>query len=190
MVINDLVQIIRDVAITREEPPTRKWSKGSKFLIPKQVNRLRRLEDGWLNGEGKAPASKGLDWLEETFSRLYSPELHLPYLYPTVEGGVQAEWPLGSVELSVEINLEQRSGWLYSLDFSNDEEIDRTLNLTSESAWSELRSLIEKYGGTRTRYVRRNFTSSPSAPVMDFRRTAYFPNIQTHKERQSETVSL
>ena len=59
-----------------------------------QLDELRLLQDGWLEGEGIAPPSAGLDWLHDAFDRHFPDEAPLPYLYPTETGGVQAEWVL------------------------------------------------------------------------------------------------
>ena len=73
--------------------------------VPSRLCELRRLKNGWLDGEGVAPAPEFLDWLAGTFDRLYPDELPLPHIYPTVEGGVQAEWSLSSHEVSLSIDF-------------------------------------------------------------------------------------
>ena len=64
--------------------------------VPAQLSELREMEDGWLDGEGVAPGHELLDWLSAQFDRCYPDDLALPHIYPTVEGGVQAEWSISA----------------------------------------------------------------------------------------------
>ena len=65
--------------------------------IGSQLDQLRLLKDGWLEGEGLSPPEAGLDWLRSAFDRHFPEEAPLPHLYPTETGGVQAEWSIGSM---------------------------------------------------------------------------------------------
>ena len=44
--------------------------------------------DGWLDGDGKAPSSDGLEWLRDAFECNYPDEVPVPHIYPTESGGV------------------------------------------------------------------------------------------------------
>ena len=63
--------------------------------VAARLDDLRGIKNGWLDGRGFAPSSQGLDWLARCFASYYPDALPPPYLYPTAEGGVQAEWSLG-----------------------------------------------------------------------------------------------
>ena len=54
--------------------------------ISAQLDDLRLMKNGWLEGEGLAPPPEGLDWLSQAFDDHYSENLPPPYLYPTEEG--------------------------------------------------------------------------------------------------------
>ena len=104
--------------------------------VAAQLDDFRTLKDGWLNGDGVAPDHEGLDWLANQFVRLYpSDDLPLPYVYPTVEGGVNIEWDLGGEEVSFEIDLSARNGeWCgptKDLDADDVEFVD----LNDENSW-------------------------------------------------------
>ena len=71
-----------------------------------RLDELAKLEDGWLDGKGKAPAKEKLEWIADTFESSFDTGLSLPHLYPTAEGGVQAEWSLNDWEVSLDIDLE------------------------------------------------------------------------------------
>lgn len=96
------------------------------------------LKVGWLDGEGIPPAHDGLDWLSGVFDRHFPDDLPLPYLYPTAEGGVRAEWSIKPFELSLEIDLPSHAGNWHSLNLNDDAEQATTLQLDSASDWELL----------------------------------------------------
>ena len=103
--------------------------------IGRQIDELRVLEDGWLDGEGRAPSKAGLDWLLGVFGTHYPDDAARPYFYPTEAGGVQAEWPLGSREAELEIDLETHVGEWHVLDMKSGESQERTLHCDREEDW-------------------------------------------------------
>ena len=103
--------------------------------IGAQLDDLRELKPGWMNGEGVAPNLKGLDWLEDQFRKHFRCGDLLPHLYPTLAGGVQAEWTLGTREASLEVNLQTRQAEWYWLDVSGNDEEERILDLDDRSSW-------------------------------------------------------
>ena len=115
--------------------------------IPDRLGELRNMKDGWLDGDGTAPRHAGLDWLASSFERYFPIDLPLPYIFPTPEGGVEAEWSIGRHSVIFEIDLESRQGdWLH-FDKQSDEEDAQSLNLDDNSRWawltSEIRRLVE-----------------------------------------------
>lgn len=103
-----------------------------------QMESLRRLQDGWLDGEGKAPSEAGLDWMAQQL------DLHLsgrttPYLYPTLEGGVRAEWTLGRWEVSLDVDLVRKTGYWHALCMDSATwdaaEEEKSLKLSRHDDW-------------------------------------------------------
>lgn len=117
--------------------------------VPACLDEFRILQDGWLDGEGYPPSHQGLDWLAASFERYYPepPNAPLPYVYPTVEGGVQMEWSLGSKEISLEVTLADHSAEWFWTDISRGDEYERTLDLNAAADWEwiagQLRRLSE-----------------------------------------------
>jgi len=101
-----------------------------------RLEELSALPDGWLEGRGQAPPQAGLDWLGRAFDRYYPEDLPLPYLYPTEEGGVQAEWTLGPQETTLEIDLSTHRGQWHRLNLDTDEDEVKDLDLDDTEAWS------------------------------------------------------
>ena len=118
--------------------------------ITARLEELRLLKNGWLEGGGRALSHEGLDWLSRTFERHYSENLPPPYLYPTEEGGVQAEWSLGPKEVSLEIELRSHSGEWHALDMETDAVSERTLNINNANDWKwlveQIRQMNEEGG--------------------------------------------
>lgn len=110
--------------------------------VPSRLDEFRELRDGWLDGEGVAPSPDFLNWLTENFVQNYPDDLQLPHVYPTVEGGVQAEWSLLSHEVSLSIDPAAHSGeWHVLHKDTNDEDI-AVFNLTEDSGWKKLAQSI------------------------------------------------
>lgn len=80
---------------------------------------LRDLATGWLDGEGVPPPSDLLelvgDWLETHQHK----GLQQPTLYPTPQGGVEAEWRIGRVELSIEFDPNNGLAEWHQLDLDS-----------------------------------------------------------------------
>lgn len=68
---------------------------------------LKVLEDGWLDGDqGRALDAAALQRLTDVLADIHEQEeVPVPYLYPTPSGDVQAEWTIGSWELSATFKL-------------------------------------------------------------------------------------
>ena len=122
--------------------------------ISRQLLDMKILEDGWADGMqpaarwgdgyGKAPAHRGLDWLADQFAKRYDERLPKPYLYPTPEGGVQAEWPIGSNEASLEIDLTTHTAEWYCLDFNTDASNEKILDLDNAQSWGWISSELRR----------------------------------------------
>jgi hypothetical protein len=112
--------------------------------VPARLDELRFLKPGWLDGQGEAPSHEGLDWLSQAFDRHYPDDLPLPFVYPTLEGGLQAEWSIGPNEASLEIDLTTRRGGWHSLDAGTDGDESRDLDLAQPKDWQWVAERIAK----------------------------------------------
>ena len=82
----------------------------NRLDLDAQLDDLGTLRDGWLDGDGAALDRAGMKWFSTKFAELYPAELPLPYLYPTPEGGLQAEWSLHGCKMDLEVDLESHDG--------------------------------------------------------------------------------
>ena len=115
-----------------------------------RLDELGRLQDGWLDGEGKAPSQTLLDHLKTSFEDSFDPELPLPYLYPTIEGGIQAEWTLNNGwDVSMEVDSEGTNGDFRAVKICDNSEQSLSLSLSQESGWIGLNEALRSIGRNR-----------------------------------------
>ena len=114
----------------------------NRLDVPAQLDELRNIKDGWLDGKGIAPNHKDLDWLSGVFEQHYPDNATLPYTCPTPEGGIDMEWSVGKREISLEIDLVKRDGewsW-YDVDTRSSDE--NVLDLKKPSSWKWIAAQI------------------------------------------------
>jgi hypothetical protein len=114
--------------------------------VETRLEELAQLQDGWLDGKGHALDSSALHSLAQTFDQYFGADLPLPYLYPTAEGGVQAEWSLGHWEVSLEIALPTLAAEYQAVHLVTGETraLQLTLTVDDRSDWNTLNdSLIQ-----------------------------------------------
>jgi hypothetical protein len=110
--------------------------------IETRLEELARLKDRWLNGRGIALEKTALQKLAETFDKNFDSELPLPYLYPTPEGAVLAEWSIGDWAVSLEIELPEQKAEYQALNLTSDESRDLELQLSHSAAWATLNQAL------------------------------------------------
>ena len=115
--------------------------------ITVRVDELRALKRGWLDGKGDSLDSQHLDWIVEAFKNFYPNDAKLPYLFPTPEGNLFAEWSLDSNSVSLEINLSTRSADWHVLNLATDVEETKQYNLAVQEDWDSIANSIKAMGG-------------------------------------------
>ncbi len=109
-----------------------------------RLEQMAELRDGWLDGEGNAPKKERLAWLADMFDAHFDGDLPLPYLYPTAEGRVQAEWTMNGREVSLEIDLETKQGEYQALNLKDDSCSDLKFTLDNPGGWSNLNEALKQ----------------------------------------------
>lgn len=115
--------------------------------IGTRLAELAQLRPGWLDGKGQALDREGLRWLEEAFDASYDASLPLPYLYPTAEGGVQAEWTIAAWEISLTVDLLNKQAEYQAVETTVGETLEKTLDLNSAEAWRVLNADLAGFTG-------------------------------------------
>lgn len=107
-----------------------------------RLDEISKLQDGWLDGEGLAPKQQELYWFNQMFEGNYDKNLPLPLIFPTPQGGIQAEWSIGTSEISLTINLSSKEATCHLFDFSTKEENTAALKLNESEGWSRLNAML------------------------------------------------
>lgn len=115
--------------------------------VPSRLDEFRRLRNGWLDGKGRAPTDDGLDWLAHAFEQHFPDDLPLPFLYPTAEGGIQAEWSLDPYEVTLEIDLDRHHGEWHFLSMLTGAPETRDLDLDDPNSWEWLAEQLRQVSG-------------------------------------------
>lgn len=115
--------------------------------VSARLDELSALRDGWLDGEGIAPDHDGLRWLANSFEQYYDEKFTLPRLYPTVEGGIQAEWTCVKNEVSLEINLATKKSSYQAMDTDTLECNELEIDLSSDDGWKTLNEALARVAG-------------------------------------------
>jgi hypothetical protein len=109
-----------------------------------RLEQMAAIGNGWLDGKGVAPDKDKLIWLAEQFDACFDGNLTLPYLYPTAEGGVQAEWTLNNTEVSLEIDLENKQAEFQALNLKDDTCSEFTFSLANQDGWNQLNEALKQ----------------------------------------------
>jgi hypothetical protein len=110
-----------------------------------RLEQISALNDGWLDGKGLAPAKdKLLEWLANEFDANFDADLPLPYLYPTPEGGIQAEWTINDWSVTFEINLIEQRGEYQALNLRDHSCTELQIPLSKREGWNQLNEALKQ----------------------------------------------
>jgi hypothetical protein len=112
-----------------------------------RIQELKGLKDGWLDGEGVAPSDQDLDWMLEFLNKEYPDELPLPYIFPTPEGGVQLEWTIGSYDVSLDVDLSEKTAAWNEIHTETMEITEFEVNLNDAKSWEHVKNRISEMAG-------------------------------------------
>jgi hypothetical protein len=113
--------------------------------IEKRLGELGDLAEGWFDGTGTAFRPQDLAWVADTLKRAEGSGLPRPYLYPTPEGHVQAEWSFLGAEVSAEIFPQAREAHLVGVHTKTGASADRVVPLSSARGLADLVSFVNLY---------------------------------------------
>jgi hypothetical protein len=108
---------------------------------------LHSMTEGWLDGTGTAPSKDGLLWLRTTLMRMMGDyRLTRPRLFPTSEGGIEAEWSTGPWEVSATFDLATHSADLHSANVETLKDAELHVELDSLAGEREMVDFLKEYG--------------------------------------------
>ena len=131
-----------DITAT-EEGDVPSGRPGCRIPIMEQVQSLQALQDGWLDGEGRAFTDEELAWSSRLLDGIVSGfDLATPYIYPTPEGGVRAEWSRPQWEISAELDWEKKHSEVRAVRLDADEIRERSFSLAEAGQEVRLGSFL------------------------------------------------
>lgn len=123
------------------------WKGDTELDVPSRLQAFARLSDGWLNAEGLALSADGLAWFSSSFANRWPVSIPLPYVYPTLAGGVHLEWSFPTASACAEVDLTRRTAGL-TVSRTTDGELleEGDIDLVSPGGWIALAEAIGRYG--------------------------------------------
>lgn len=105
---------------------------------------LLELAPGWLDGEAVPPTRELLElvgaWLDEHQLQ----DLEQPRLFPTPEGGLEAEWRIGRLDLSIEFDPSSCLAEWHQLDLDSGAVVEQQAQLQDNPGMRELGIKLEQ----------------------------------------------
>ena len=99
---------------------------------------LMELVPGWLDGEGVPPTRELLELVGAWLNEHQRQDLEQPKLFPTPEGGVEAEWRIGRLDLSVEFDPRSGMAEWHLLDLHSGAVVEQQVALQGMPGMREL----------------------------------------------------
>jgi hypothetical protein len=113
-----------------EEGDVASGRPGCRITVPDQVDSLKGLQAGWLDGEGLAFCDEALAWSSKLLESVVTGvELATPHIYPTPAGSVRAEWSRPLWEISAELDWSRKLSEVRAVRLDADEMHERTFPL-------------------------------------------------------------
>jgi hypothetical protein len=113
------------------------------YPLVDRLDKLQKLKDGWLNGEGVAPAPADLDTLSEQLAEHFPNGLAYPEVGLSDEGNVILEWIRPNVRAELEVNFPDRQLELYSTVFDPEDFLEEIVPLDEPDCWARLFASIK-----------------------------------------------
>jgi hypothetical protein len=128
-----------DVSLAEEGESGGARAGSCPTAVEAQVESLRALGPGWFDAESLALSGDGLGWLSSLLVQfLPGFELPTPYLYPTPEGHVRAEWSARRWDVYAEFDLAKHEVSVLASRVDSDEVGERQLDLGVPGAETQL----------------------------------------------------
>lgn len=114
--------------------------------IDAQFEKLRALEPGWYEPETPAPSAAGLERVRLFLHKaLDDSDLPRPYVYPTPEAGVSAEWSLSDWEVGATFDREGEHAELHATHLRSEAGTESSLALTDEASVTAFDQFLARF---------------------------------------------
>jgi len=110
-----------------------------------RLDELSELKGGWHDGDGVELNKSDLKSIAVLFSEYYGEHLSDPYIYPMLDGGVVAEWSVGgSIDLSLEINIKDKTAIFEQVDLEGENDAREELDLSISQSWDTINEKVSQ----------------------------------------------
>jgi hypothetical protein len=114
--------------------------------IDTRLNELGKLENGWFEGDGCALSADGVAWVAVKLKDAEKSGMPRPYIYPTLDGGIQVEWSFhGAAEVSAEINLGTHNADLVGVHIKTGAVSDKRIDLDAPHGIDALIAFVNNH---------------------------------------------
>jgi hypothetical protein len=114
--------------------------------VERRLETLAQMADGWLEGEGAKPTPAVMQVMAALLQAMERRGCSPPHLYPTVEGGLQAEWAFADAEVSVELDSQAGAADFFGVHLPTGATTDERIALSPlEEAATALSNLVSRF---------------------------------------------
>lgn len=118
--------------------------------VEEQIEVLRRLPRGWLDGSGIPFDPRALDWLAGLLRRVVDDyEIPPPYVYPTPEGMARAEWTGAGWDVVANIDLKLKVAGTVAMGISPEPVDSETFSLADPEGERRFGQFVMEHCGRR-----------------------------------------
>jgi len=111
--------------------------------IVARLDELKHRNQSLFEGDDGLLNSTTLDWFQSNALTVFDADHLLPAIYPQEETGLALEWSINGLELSLEINTKDKTGYLHSWDSKTDIELSETIELQNLEGWLKVAEFVE-----------------------------------------------
>ena len=106
-----------------------------------QLERLKTLEKGWLDGEGSTYSNEAIDALQVRLEDMLNARNKNPAIFPLADGGVSFEWNDERYDISLEVAADLQSAYWHNLNKADGSFTEADLKLPDD--WEEIMHKLE-----------------------------------------------
>jgi hypothetical protein len=135
-----------EVSLAEEDEEVAARSGSCAVDIEAQIESLRGLGRGWFDQDSEPLSDEGLSWISGLLGRvLLTFRIPTPYLYPTPDGHVRAEWNGPTWDLYAEFELTNRAVEVLASRIDSDEVHERQLSLSKPDAEAQMSGFLVEH---------------------------------------------
>lgn len=116
-----------------------------KLDVARRLAALAELGEGWLDGAGVPVAPRILERLADLLKDGEENGLPRPYLYPTPEGAVQAEWSFPGAEVSALFDFEVKIASCVGVHTKSGAKLDEDIDLRDASGLGRMIAFVARF---------------------------------------------